>query len=85
MQKVPEHKLKAFIQAIHEHGPTRVMVNASGYALPPDEARERYGIEPEVVLIRDDGWSIGTPSRWIDHAMGLWSDYWIARIELRKE
>jgi hypothetical protein len=74
--------LPKVIEEIRARGPTRVMVSSAGYCAPPGEALERYGIVPEIILIRDDGWSLGTPRKWLEWAMKLWRDYWVCRIEL---
>ena len=70
------------IEEIRARGPARVMVSSTGYAVPPGEAEKDYGIKLEIVLIRDDGWSLGTPRKWLEWAMKLWHDYWVCRIEL---
>ena len=53
-------------------GPDRVIVNHLGGAKTPDRAPI-----PEVVFVRDDGWSLGAPIGLIKAAEKMWADRWI--------
>jgi hypothetical protein len=59
-------------------GPDRVVINASGEAVPPFRARRNYGIKPTIVFVRDDGWMLAAPDALHDVAEGMWLDKWIA-------
>jgi hypothetical protein len=74
--------LDAEIERIAQYGPTRVVVREDGYAVPPRRAREEYGITPDVIYLRDDGWSLGATITWADVAWGKWPDRWIGAIHL---
>lgn len=66
-------------------GPDRVLIGADGTAVPPRRAREEYGIVPDVVFVRNDGWSLGAPIELRVAAYGLWEDEWITVIYLKGE
>ena len=55
-------QLQAFAKDIMEHGPQRVMISVDE-AVSSRRAREDYGINPDVIFIRNDGWSLGAPTR----------------------
>lgn len=63
---------------IMQSGPSRVVVDAEGYAVPSRRAREQHGIIPDIIFIRKDGWSLGTPAVHQKAAYGLWADEWVA-------
>lgn len=56
--------------------PSRVLVTAEGCALPPRMAKSRYGVEPDIVFYRDDGWALGSPIELAGAAYKLWSGRW---------
>lgn len=60
-------------QIVIEKGPTRVLINREGEAVAPRRAAD---IKPDVIFVRDDGWSLGTISAWEDVAENLWKDQW---------
>lgn len=60
------------------HGPTRVIINAEGEAVPPARARQMGLKQPEIILIRDDGWSIGASLDLWKVAERLWPESWVA-------
>lgn len=68
-------EIVAFIRA---YGPQRVVVNIDGDALSSRRAREVFGITPDVIHVRGDGWSIGAPERFARIAESMWPDAWIA-------
>lgn len=70
-------ELKAFADRILRAGPDRVVIDGSGEAVPSRQARERYGIAPDVIFIRRDGWSLGAPLNLSNMAERMWSDDWI--------
>lgn len=62
------------------HGPKRVVVDvdkmeplAVGYR----RAREQYDIAPDFVLIRNDGWTLGSPEPFALAAYSVYPDLWI--------
>jgi len=67
-------------------GPTRVVVKVEGgvvtYGCPPDQAKRDYGIEPDVVFVRNDGWSLGARFADRDPAFKLWEGDWLCEINL---
>lgn len=56
--------------------PNRIVINEYGDAISP----KRTGIEPKVIFVRDDGWSLGAPRSLWKVAHDLWKDHWIAVI-----
>ena len=73
-------ELQAAAASILEHGPTRVVINADGEAVPPKRAKS-MGIVPDVILIRDDGWSLGAPPQFAAVAQSLWADKWVGFLK----
>ena len=53
----------------------RVVVNREGEAWSFSRAFER-GIKPDVIFIRNDGWTLGAPSSLEDVAFDLWKKDW---------
>lgn len=58
--------------------PTRVVVDSDGYAVPPSKAKAGYGIEPDIVFEREDGWSLGAPSKYENLAYMAWEGEWVS-------
>lgn len=75
-------ELKSIRAQIFRKGPTRVVVDSKGYATTPDMALRDYGIVPDIVYIRNDGWSLGTPRQWAIVAYRLWMNDWINTMEV---
>lgn len=61
--------------------PRRVMV-AKHIAASPDAAEKRFGIKPDVVFVRNDGWTLGAPENLASHAHAQWPETWIAFYRL---
>lgn len=59
-----------------EHGPTRVVINDAGEAVDPKRAARDHNIEPTIIFIRKDGWSLGAPDGLIEVARQIWDDEW---------
>ena len=55
--------------------PTRIIIDAEGYAVTPEMAAYQ-SIFPDITFIRDDGWSLGAPSKFEDVAHKLWKNSW---------
>jgi len=66
-----EQTMKSIIQ----RGPDRVMVNPD-QAVPSRMAREKFNVEPDIIFIREDGWSLAAPSRLETLAFAAWADRW---------
>lgn len=56
--------------------PTRVIVDDGGLGTTPEIAESQYGITPDIVFIRNDGWSLGAPFGFEGIAYRMWSDSW---------
>ena len=69
--------LEAAVKRIMAHGPDRVVINTDGDAIDSKHAREQYNLNPEVIFIRNDGWTLGAPRglEWI--AFQQWAGEWI--------
>lgn len=74
--------LEAKAKEILANGPTRVVVDVSGEAVPASRARQEYGATPDVIFIRRDGWSLGAPKSLASVAEGLWRDEWLGVVLL---
>lgn len=72
--------LEAAVKRIFLHGPDRVMVDSEGEALSPSRAKTQYGLTSDVIFIRNDGWSLGAPSRLEREAFRIWAEEWIGFI-----
>jgi len=66
-------KMEHILKTIREFGPTRVVINSEGEATSPARAK----IDSDVVFIRNDGWTLGAPSRFEEVARQMWADMWI--------
>lgn len=66
------------VALIKIHGPSRVLVSSEPYAVSSRRAREHYGVEPDLIFIRNDGWSLGAPKSLIFSAEALWEKQWVA-------
>lgn len=73
-------RLDRYATAILRDGPTRVIVDSGALGVTPKRAREEYNITPDVIFIRNDGWSLGAPARFEQVALALWRDDWIGII-----
>lgn len=71
-------KLEELLEEIRENGPTRVVIDDKGEAIPPRRAQRKKGITSDVVYIRDDGWSLGAPLCFERVARRMWSREWVA-------
>jgi hypothetical protein len=56
--------------------PTRIIVNADGYARRP-----KPGDKIDVVFVRDDGWSLGAPRAFRNIAYQMWPREWVTTVE----
>ena len=64
------------MQQVQEHGPRRVVVDEHCHAVNPYSARREYEISWEIVLIREDGWTLGAPMHLSHLAFALWTNKW---------
>lgn len=58
---------------------TRVVIGERGTAVTPDRARE-LGIPIDVILVREDGWTLGAPKHLADVARRMFRADWIIQI-----
>jgi len=63
------------LEQIKQYGPDRVMVGMED-AVSSRRAREEYGINPDVIFIRNDGWSLAAPSSLEHYAWRKWAEEW---------
>jgi hypothetical protein len=54
--------------------PRRVVIDAEGAAVSPS----RTELKPDIVFIRDDGWTLGAPASLATVAYETWADYWVS-------
>ncbi len=57
--------------------PDRIVINQEGEALNPERAAKLH-IYPFFVFVRNDGWTLGTPTAFEDVAYKLWEKEWVA-------
>lgn len=62
-------------------GPDRVLVSGDGTAVTSLEARVRHGVVPDVILLRDDGWTLGVPAWLLSEALRMWDGQWVGYWE----
>ena len=55
---------------------SRVMVEMDGLSVPPKQAKDVFQITPDIIFLRDDGWSLGAPLVLEKTAYDLWKDNW---------
>lgn len=75
-----EETLENAVAEIKRSGPQRVLIDAEGGAVNSKRAREQYGVTPDIIFIRADGWTLGAPSYWEMNAERLWPDEWIGYL-----
>lgn len=73
--------LEAVARRVALDGPCRVIVSAEAYAVGPERALRQFGIQPDVIFIRSDGWTLGAPAQWRDIAERIWDTDWVGVIE----
>ena len=56
--------------------PTRVVVDDEGLGANSKRARFEYNIIPDIVFLRDDGWTLGAPTQFETVAYRLWQAEW---------
>ena len=64
-------------------GPTRVVYNEHGDAMPPERALALHSARPDTVFIRKDGWSAGAPKQYEEVLENLWFNDWVFKIDLK--
>jgi len=55
----------------------RVVVASDGYAVPCKRAKDKHGIEPDIVFVRNDGWTLGAPDSLSQTAYNMWKADWV--------
>lgn len=63
-----------------EFEPTRVLINEELEARSAPRAKA-IGVVPDVIFVRDDGWSLGAPKRLEQAARSSWQGHWVERWE----
>ncbi len=46
------------------------------YAVNPRRAVEEYGLMPDALFVRNDGWVLGAPAHLADIARATWAGQW---------
>ncbi len=70
--------IEAAVRRIMLHGPDRVVIKANGEAVGSERARREHGVNPEVIFIRKDGWSLAAPRNLESIAYQQWAGDWVA-------
>lgn len=71
------HTLSSMADTVQRRGPDRVVINSAGSATTSEHARVRYGITPDIVFLRGDGWTLGAPEDFERVAYAMWRDEWV--------
>ena len=61
---------------LRANGPNSVLINEQGDVVTTIVARKIHDLAPEIILLRDDGWSLGAPMHLSEVALALWKDEW---------
>lgn len=56
--------------------PIRVVVDERCHMTTAELAIADYDITPDIIFMRDDGWSLGAPADLEEHAYALWRGHW---------
>lgn len=66
---------------IKDKGPDRVVIDRNGKAAKPKRAQIEHGVEPDIIFVRKDGWSLGAPAHLEEVAWTMWPDQmeWFSR------
>lgn len=73
---------------LFRQGPNRVLIDMQGFVVPYSRiknSKEKPILEVlanYLVYVRDDGWTLATPRKWVDTAEDMWRTNWIGRIHL---
>ena len=90
VKKIDEHEreriVAAAIDTLRRRGPDRVIIDKSGTALPPSSTvvtahtgkTVSAGSTVELVYIREDGWTLGTPTEYAGAAQRMFTGQWVA-------
>lgn len=54
----------------------RVMVESDGLSVPHKEARDVFKITPDIIFLRNDGWTLGAPKIFERIAFKMWAGDW---------
>jgi len=76
-----EMSLPVVAGKIIAEGPTRVIINEGGTAVPSEVAARNYQVKPDVIFIREDGWSFGAPNHLAEIASALWKGDWVGFMQ----
>lgn len=68
------------LEDVIAYGPNRVLVGAEGETASYRDAIMTLHIKPVVVLVRDDGWTLGAPADLEDVARKMWETRWVGVI-----
>lgn len=60
--------------------PSRILVNEKDMAVSHQIARAEFDITWDFILIRNDGWTLGSPEDLAATAYSLWPTFWIGFI-----
>ena len=72
--------LSATLDSIYEDGPTRVMPGTDGETYSAAKSFSMIGKQPDIIFVRNDGWSLGAFDHNEADAYEVWSDAWIGFI-----
>jgi len=69
--------LRLIEQDVVARGPDRIMINKAGHSVPPHTLDNYFLRYPDVIFIRQDGWSLGTHADLEDDAYRLFKGEWL--------
>jgi len=72
--------MQKVLDKLFERGPDRVVISEKGLATSARLAEQDHGVTPDIVFIRDDGWTLGASKHFAKVAHALWADHWVALV-----
>lgn len=71
-----EERIDQAVEVLRKQGPQRTLL-PDGTGVRPKHAYKDFGIIPEIVFIRQDGWTLGVMPDTYEMGRKMWEDEWI--------
>ena len=86
MNGIDTQQINGFIVKAFAAGPDRVVTHTEGHGVKDTASQRRAGqmeIYPDVIFVREDGWTLGATYEMSIAARRLWQGRWVACLDLR--
>ena len=86
MNGIDRQQINGFIVKAFASGPDRVVTHTEGGEVKNATSRERASqmeIYPDVVFVREDGWTLGATYEMSIAARRMWQGRWVACLDVR--